>query len=45
LLRVVIDILHINLFFIPVILAVVSMYLSVIAYEIVGKCHLKFLIE
>jgi peptidoglycan/LPS O-acetylase OafA/YrhL len=45
LIRGVIDILHINFFFIPFILAVAAMYLSVIAYLIVRKCHLNFFIE
>lgn len=45
LIRVFIDILNINLFFMPLILAVAALYLSVIAYLIVRKCHLNFLIE
>ena len=45
LIRGVIDILHINFFFIPFLLAVAAMYLSVIAYLIVRKCRLNFLIE
>ena len=43
--RLVNDILHIHLFFMPLILAVAAIYLSVIAYMIVRKCHLNFLIE
>ena len=45
LLRVVIDILHIHLFFIPLVLAVISMYLSVIVYLTLKKCRLNFLVE
>ena len=45
LIRVFIDILHIQLFFMPFLLALAAMYLSVIAYLLVRKCHLNFLIE
>jgi peptidoglycan/LPS O-acetylase OafA/YrhL len=45
LIRVFIDILNIHLFFMPLLLAVAALYLSVIAYLIVRKCHLNFLIE
>lgn len=45
LIRVFIDILNIDLFFMPFLLSVAAMYLSVIALLIVRKCHLNFLIE
>jgi len=45
LIRVFTDILNIHLFFMPFLLALAAMYLSVIAYLIVRKCHLNFLIE
>jgi peptidoglycan/LPS O-acetylase OafA/YrhL len=43
--RLIIDVMKINYFFVPIVLSVIAIFFSVIAYKIVKKAHLNFLIE